>query len=82
LYAILKLNIAQDAEYGLGEPLHVEVIDQAHKRPVFEGTDPLFRLQLEPNKPKTFRVKSAPYPRHQVVLFDESEAKKDGGKQS
>jgi hypothetical protein len=32
---------------------------------------------LSPGKAKTFRVKSVPYPRHQVVLFEEHEIRSE-----
>jgi hypothetical protein len=71
--AVIKINVAQDARCERGEPLEVEVIDQSLKRPVFRGLDAKFNVDLSPGKSKTFRVKSAPYARHQVVLFEEQE---------
>jgi hypothetical protein len=71
--AAIAINVAEDARCTRGEPLEVEVIDQAANRTVFRGLDPKFNIDLSPGKTKTFRVKSAPYPRHQVVLFEEHE---------
>lgn len=71
--ASIMINVAEDARYERGEPLEVEVIDQSVKRPVFRGLNAKFKVDLSPGKAKTFRVKSAPYPRHQVVLFEEHE---------
>jgi hypothetical protein len=71
--AAIKVNVAEDARCERGEPLEVEVIDQSIKRTVFRGLDAKFKVDLSPGKTKTFRVKSAPYARHQVVLFEEYE---------
>lgn len=71
--ATLRFNVAEDAQCERGDPLAVEVIDQALKRSVYQGLEPKFNIDLEPGKPRVFRVKTAPYARHRVVLFDESE---------
>lgn len=71
--AALMLNVAEDANCARGEPLEVEVIDQSVKRTVFRGLGAKFNVELSPGKPKTYRVKSVPYARHQVVLFEEHE---------
>jgi hypothetical protein len=71
--ASLKLNIAENAQCERGEPLMVEVIDQSTSRSVYHGTAPSFRIDLMNIKSKTFRVKTDPYPRHQVVIFEENE---------
>jgi hypothetical protein len=73
--AWLRINIAEDAQRAKGEPLTVDVIDQATGRSIYRGVDPSFRMQLIPGKAKTFRVKSDAYARHQVVLFDEGESR-------
>lgn len=71
--AALKVNVAEDAQCARGEPLEIEVIDQSVNRSVFRGLDAKFNVDLSPGKAKTYRVKSVPYPRHQVVLFEEHE---------
>jgi hypothetical protein len=71
--AAIKVNVAEDARCERGEPLEVEIIDQSIKRTVFRGLDAKFKIDLSPGKAKTFRVKSVPYARHQVVLFEEIE---------
>ena len=71
--AAIKINVAEDVHFARGEPLEIEVIDQTLKRPVFRGLDAKFNVDLSPGKAKTYRVKSVPYPKHQVVLFDEHE---------
>jgi hypothetical protein len=71
--AAIKVNVAEDAACEKGEPLKVEIIDQATRRVVYNGTDPTFPIELAPSKTRTFRVKTVPYARHQVVLFEEHE---------
>lgn len=71
--AAIRINVAEDARCERGEPLEVEVIDQSVKRTVFRGLDAKFKVDISPGKSKTFRVKSAPYARHRVVLFEEQE---------
>jgi hypothetical protein len=69
----IRVNVAEDARYERGNPIEVEVIDQSIKRSVFRGLDAKFKVDLSPGKSKTYRVKSVPYARHQVVLFEEHE---------
>lgn len=71
--AAIKINVAEEAQCARGEPLEVEVLDQSTSRTVFRGVDPTFNIDLSPGKARTFRVKSASYARHQVVLFEEHE---------
>jgi hypothetical protein len=72
--AWLRVNVAEEAQGAKGEPLALEIIDQKEGRVVHSGPDPTFRVELAPGKPRVFRVKSATYPRHQVLLFDEGES--------
>lgn len=76
--AWLDLSVVLDAEHKKGEPLQVEVTDQATRRVVYRGDDARFPVDLAPGKSKTFRVTSSAYPRHQVVVFDEGETATTG----
>jgi len=71
--AWLDVSVVLDAEHKKGDPLMLEVVDQATRHVVYRGADPRYNVEVAPGKSKTFRVSSAPYPRHQVVMFDEGE---------
>jgi hypothetical protein len=73
LTAWLEINVAEDAQRAKGAALTVDVIDQATGKSVFRGENATFPLELVSGKSKTYRVKSVPYPRHQVILFAEGE---------
>jgi hypothetical protein len=76
LAAWLEINVAEDAQRAKGEALSIDVVDQATGKSVFRGPDASFGIDLIPGKARTFRVKSVPYPRHQVLLFAEGEDRK------
>jgi hypothetical protein len=73
ILAAIRINVAEDAQCEKGEPLEVEVTDQALGRRVCRGVDPTFQFELTSQNARTFRIRTAPYARHQVVLFEETE---------
>jgi hypothetical protein len=69
----LHIHIAQDVDLGQGEPLAVSVTDQKTERKIAEGENPELQFTLSPGQARVFRVRSGKYPRHQVLLFRETE---------
>jgi hypothetical protein len=78
--AWLDISVAEDAQRSRGAPLQVEVIDQATGTRVAKGERPSFNVDLSPGKARVFHIRSAPYPKFQVVMFEEGEADSEARK--
>jgi hypothetical protein len=73
--AWIDLNVAEEAQGAKGAAVTIDVIDQLSKKSCLsKGSQNSFDITLEPGKPRVFRVKSAEYPKHQVLLLTEGES--------
>jgi len=69
----LNVYVAQDVDLSQGDSLSMRVIDQKSARQVVQGPNPEFDFSLKPGETRVFRVESDSYPKHQVLLFRETE---------